>query len=142
MVPITKDEAKVRFSKHLNELLVERGVRVRGRRQWLSRQFNGAFSAEAARKWIEAESIPDQPHLAMLCTAFGWSIDYLMTGIGPKYAGLLDPDLVEIMNAWREIDDDDRSGLIRQLRNARDLKRIRKPVPPPTATLQPRKRKQ
>lgn len=133
MVPISKDEAKKRFSARLNELLDARDAPKRGRRQWLSRFFNGEFSFEAARKWLEAESIPDQGHLAMLCTAFDWSVEHLMTG--------LDPDLVEIIDAWREIDDEDRRGLIRQLRNARDLKSIRKPAPPPTAGLQPRKHK-
>lgn len=76
MIAMTKDQAKHRFAARLNELLDEMGVPERGRRQWLSRRFNAAFSPEAARKWLEAETMPDQPHFSMLCTAFKDTLIY------------------------------------------------------------------
>lgn len=142
MVAITKDEAKIRFSRRLNELLEERDVPTRGRRQWLARSFNNQFSAEAARKWLEAESIPDQAHLAMLCTSFGWSVDYLMTGIGPKYAPRHDERLTELLDGWMDIDEEERRSLLLQLRNARDLRKFRPGAPAAPTNLQPRKRRQ
>src|SRR5690606_20263861 len=91
MRALTKDQVRNAFSARLNELLDELGAPSRGRAQWLSDQFKGQFSREAARKWLEAETMPDETHKAMLCTMYGWSSDYLVTGIGPKYAGRIDP---------------------------------------------------
>lgn len=86
MVAVTdKAEIKRLFSERLNGLLDEVDAPTRGRSQWLSRTFNGAFSKEAARKWLEAASIPDQAHISMLCTYFQWGGEYLLTGNGPRY---------------------------------------------------------
>lgn len=140
MVVITKTKARELFSARLNELLDAEpdAPRDRGRRQWLSRKFNQEFSAEAARKWLEAESIPDQAHLSMLCTAFGWSWDYLMTGALPKYAGRMDKQLSEITDLWHDLDNEGRAHVLRNARNERDLREL-KPQPPSPSPPSPKR---
>lgn len=141
MVVITKAKARELFSARLNEMLDAEpdAPRDRGRRQWLSRRFNKEFSAEAARKWLEAESIPDQAHLSMLCTAFGWSSDYLMTGALPRYAGRMDEQLSEITDLWHDLDHDGRAHILRNARNERDLKGLKPQAPPATSTTPPKR---
>lgn len=127
MVVITKEQARTRFSERLNELLDLMGAPKRGRPQWLSDQFKGAFSRESARKWLEAESIPDEAHKAMLCTAYGWSVDYLISGIGPKFVGRIDPALAEMINDWSRVNPQFREYLVRQFRNERDMHGMQPP---------------
>lgn len=145
MVVSDRNEVKARFSKRLNELLDEEGAPQRGRRQWLCRKFNSAFSHEAARKWLEAEAMPDMAHLSMLCTYFGWAVDYLFTGAGPRRAGRGDPILAEINNGWRELDEDAQRHVLRNFRNERDMRVPHVPPTPapttPTQAQRPSKRR-
>lgn len=142
MIAMTKDQAKHRFAARLNELLDEMGVPERGRRQWLSRRFNAAFSPEAARKWLEAETMPDQPHFSMLCTAFNWGFDYLMTGRGPKYVIETDPVATEVAEILTQLDEDARQYILRISRNERDLRGTRTIVRSKRSPAQATKRRQ
>lgn len=115
MVVINKEEAKRRFAERLNALLDEQNVANRGRPAYLARTFKNQFSLEAARKWLDAEAIPETATLAMMCTYFGWSVDYLLTGFGSKYIPKDDPLAQRFIHALQNANPKDRAYLERTL---------------------------
>ncbi len=84
MVVVTKDEAKKGFAERLAQAYstLAKDFPEKGRPNWVRKRYNDAISTEAARKWLEGESIPDMGHIAMICTDLGVAFDWLFSGHG------------------------------------------------------------
>lgn len=87
VVAISKDNERKAFAKRLNQAIGElSGAPREGRRaSWLRREIERAAgrkvcSVEAARKWLSGETMPDQPHMAMVARLVKRSPTWLHTG--------------------------------------------------------------
>lgn len=73
---------KALFSKRLNELCNDKKMPVHGRQTQLARKFK--VTQEAARKWLDGESIPSYERMLKICEFFGAKFEWLISGNGPK----------------------------------------------------------
>jgi hypothetical protein len=84
MVVLTKQECRDAFSKRLDEAFEKIGkAPEKGRPTWVSKRYNKEISPESARKWLQAQSIPDMGHVYMICTDLQIHPTWLLTGLGP-----------------------------------------------------------
>ncbi len=76
-------DEKQRFSDRLNQALDEAGVppKGKGRQQIAGRMFG--VSQRGARKWLEAEAIPDTHKLPAIAAKLGIRAEWLLSGTGP-----------------------------------------------------------
>ena len=94
MVASAKDNERRNFSERLNKAYDSLdGAPPAGRRaSWLSRELarqegRRVVSIESARKWLAGESMPDQPHMAMLARHARVNVDELHTGRASRAGG-------------------------------------------------------
>lgn len=79
-----KNNLKCEFSKRLNLLCEENGIQIHGRQTQLGKIFR--VSQEAARKWLDCESVPTYERAIQICEHFSVNFEWLMRGVGKKYA--------------------------------------------------------
>jgi len=77
-------DIKTAFSARLNELCDEAGIPPKGknRQSLVGKKFK--VSQEAARKWLEGESIPAYEKLVQICEVWDVNIEWLYRGHGQK----------------------------------------------------------
>ena len=71
------------FSNRLHELCNDKEMSVQGRQTAVAKIFK--ISQEAARKWLEGESIPTFERQDQICEWAKVNYEWLMRGNGPKY---------------------------------------------------------
>lgn len=102
------------FSDRLNAICDAKHYPQRGRRQHIARLLKNVISAEAVRKWLEGETMPDQVHMSMLATALGVTVDSLQTGRATVNAEpQLDAEMRQLLVLWRSLDSGGRAFVMR-----------------------------
>lgn len=77
-------EPKIAFAARLNELCDDAGILPKGKnRQAIVGKMFGV-SQEAARKWLEGESIPSHERMDAMCRKWDVSYEWLATGRSQK----------------------------------------------------------
>jgi hypothetical protein len=114
------------FSQRLNEVCDKKGLRTRGRRQQIAGLLKDEVSAEAARKWLDGESMPNQEHMATLATELGTSVDWLQTG---RNVDIVDPDrdpeLSQLCTLWKALGREGRTFVLRAAANESIARAVR-----------------
>lgn len=100
------DEAKIAFSKRLNEALDEKGFAVRGRAQRLKREAKLNISDRAINKWLKAEGLPEHQNLEVLAQFLDVSFNWLAAGQGEK---IVKPTHQDLMTQIKEIQNRDKA---------------------------------
>lgn len=81
--PMDTKALKREFSNRLHELCTDKGVPVQGRQTAVAKIFK--ISQEAARKWLEGESIPTFERQDQICKWAEVNYEWIMRGSGKKY---------------------------------------------------------
>lgn len=79
---MTSDDTLERFSERMKELCEENNMPERGRQTLLGKQFG--LTANAARKWLRAEGMPELPMAVRIANWAGISVLWLLQGTEPK----------------------------------------------------------
>lgn len=92
----------IAFSRRMHEICNDMKLPIHGRQSDLAKVFS--VSQKGARKWLEAESFPRWEHIVRITEWAGVTVEWLMTGRGPKTLGDLYPSraiahVAEIMQA-------------------------------------------
>lgn len=92
------------FSNRLHELCNNKEVPVQGRQTAVAKIFK--ISQEAARKWLEGESIPTFERQDQICEWGSVNYEWLMRGKGPKYrdAAIYITDDPQIIHVCRQME--------------------------------------
>lgn len=90
------------FSRRMHELCDDMKLPTHGRQSELAKVFK--VSQKGARKWLEAESFPRWEHVIRITEWAGVTVEWLMSGRGPKTIDQLYPTraiahVAEIMQA-------------------------------------------
>ncbi len=97
--PMIENE-KLEFSKRLNEALDGLGVppKHQGRQQALVDLLKPDLdvSQKGARKWLEGEGFPGMENAVILAKKVDISVEWLLTGRGPKRPGVVAIDLSDL----------------------------------------------
>jgi len=81
---MTNNNYRDAFKDRLNELCDDAGVPPKGKnRQAIVGKMFGV-SQEAARKWLEGESVPSQERIYEICKKWDVSYEWVMSGRGQK----------------------------------------------------------
>lgn len=116
---LQRDAARSAFSRRLNLLLDYYDVpsKHEGRQVILSKKMD--VSQEAARKWLEGESIPREDKLIRLCQLFACRKSWLQQGEGEM---ITDPTLEEINRLAEKLKPDARVNILTLLRGLAENK--------------------
>lgn len=108
-----RDEARSAFSQRLNSLLNYYNApgKHEGRQVLLSKKMG--VSQEAARKWLEGESIPREDKIIQLCQIYPCRKSWLQHGEGEM---VQDATLDEIMELTQKLNSDARQTALQVLR--------------------------
>lgn len=92
----------IAFSRRMHEICNDMKLPIHGRQTELAKVFD--LSQKGTRKWLEAESFPRWEHVVRITEWAGVTVEWLMTGRGPKTLGELYPSraiahVAEIMQA-------------------------------------------
>lgn len=90
------------FSRRMHEICDDMKLPTHGRQSELAKVFK--VSQKGARKWLEAESFPRWEHIIRITEWAGVTVEWLMSGRGPKTIDQLYPSraiahVAEIMQA-------------------------------------------
>jgi len=90
------------FSRRMHEICDDMKLPAYGRQSEMAKLFN--VSQKGARKWLEAESFPRWEHIIRITEWAGVTIEWLMSGRGPKTTEQLYPTraiahVAEVMQA-------------------------------------------
>ena len=90
-------DARVAFARRLNQALDANGypLKGQGRQTAVAKRFD--VSQKGARKWLEAESIPEMKRLPAIASVLGVTVEWLLSGQGEA------PGLVRAVGAMREL---------------------------------------
>lgn len=84
------------FSQRLKEILADQGLPQWGRQRFLSKQFNVAHPS--AKRWLDGIGFPETAKLAAIAEWSNTSVDWLLTGRGPKHPiDINNPELLAIL---------------------------------------------
>jgi hypothetical protein len=120
-----RDQIKLEFARRLHEALDdldECPSRLqRGRASWTAKRYK--VSPEAAGKWLDGRSMPDQTNMARIAADLKVSPVWLWSGQLPKRPP---PDL-EITALWSETDDFGRENILHAAKSWRQARPRGKP---------------
>lgn len=83
------------FSNRLKEILADNGYPGWGRQRFIARKFG--VSHPSAKKWLDGDNYPEMDKLIEFSRWGNTTIDWLVTGEGPKHPIKLSPDLISIL---------------------------------------------
>lgn len=115
-----RDATRARFSRRLNALLdyYEVPAKHNGRQEALKSLMG--VSQEAARKWLEGESIPTVDKIAKLCSLFPCRQSWLQTGEMPMIDDPVKSEIIDLLDA---VDPKMRQSILELLKGAASLNR-------------------
>lgn len=112
MVAITREEEKQGFSRRLNAACEHREIKLRGRAAYLAKQMD--VSTQAAQKWLEGLSIPDQTNIGRLAVLLQVNAEWLQVGPGDKVIPANTDEVAQkLAFIWRALSDDDKKTILR-----------------------------
>lgn len=112
MVAKTRDDAKTAFSAKFNRALDRvRFEGGRGRIRALAKELG--VSKEAARKWLRAESIPDQTNMLRICAKLKIDAAELRIDFDPGSREFGNDSFShKLVAIWRDLSDDARGQIV------------------------------
>lgn len=124
----SRDEAKRDFARRLNEALDEKPecpkASGRGRIAWVAKRYE--VSNEAAAKWLDGRSMPDQTNMARISTDLRVNPFWLWSGQKPRRP----TEELEIIALWSETDDLGQSNILQTARAWHNARPKGKPEAP------------
>lgn len=92
------------FSLRFKEILADKGYPGWGRQRFVAQQFKVAHPS--AKKWLDGDNYPEIAKLAEIAEWGDTTIDWLITGRGPKHplSNQMPDDLVQIVLALKDAD--------------------------------------
>lgn len=112
MVAISREEEKQGFSRRLNAACEHREIKPRGRAAYLAKQMD--VSTQGARKWLEADSIPDQTNIGRLATILQVNAEWLQLGPGDKVIPANTDEVAQQLQfIWPALSDEDKKTILR-----------------------------
>lgn len=111
------ETAKQAFSRRLNEALDELpDCPRRGRAAWLSKAVSAAkrskISQEAARKWLNKKSVPEDDNMAIVAHVAKVETAWLQHESGPKRIRPDDEQSTILKNIWEGLSHEERQAVI------------------------------
>lgn len=108
------EQRRINFANRLNALLDKANFspKYKGRQIELSKLFN--VSQEAARKWLEGETMPRHAMITSIAAKFGVETTWLENGIGEMFP---DPTTDQLLSYWNQLDDEEKDAALKLLRS-------------------------
>lgn len=113
------ESQKQAFSQRLHRALDYAHIpKKRGRPAAVAKLFG--VSREAARKWLDAESIPDTKRIPQIARRLQVRAEWLLSGVGPMEQTTMNDDLQQLIDTYNAMTETQRQELLALARQLRD----------------------